>query len=186
MYRTIILPIFRSTRLCVTACGIMHPRCCRPVAPLWKGSEAPWEWLFWKSVISLSKFLLEVQVSCSLRCTEREAITVAWIINFEVVNITGTNRSAISTENVLPFNILCFRNLQSHTAAAITIIRPALATDTAAEAVERYGPKLNLQNKRFVWDPILNKIKICCGCSEIWYDTIWYDMIWYICLTAIG
>ena len=27
-------PIFRSTRLCVTACGIMHPRCCRPVA--WK------------------------------------------------------------------------------------------------------------------------------------------------------
>ena len=32
MVRAIILPIFRSTRLCVTACGIMHPRCCRPVA----------------------------------------------------------------------------------------------------------------------------------------------------------
>ena len=32
MFRAIILPIFRSTRLCVTACGIMHPRCCRPVA----------------------------------------------------------------------------------------------------------------------------------------------------------
>jgi len=30
MFRAIILPIFRSTRLCVTACGIMHPRCCRP------------------------------------------------------------------------------------------------------------------------------------------------------------
>jgi hypothetical protein len=30
MFREIILPIFRSTRLCVTACGIMHPRCCRP------------------------------------------------------------------------------------------------------------------------------------------------------------
>ena len=28
MFREIILPIFRSTRLCVTACGIMHPRCC--------------------------------------------------------------------------------------------------------------------------------------------------------------
>ena len=28
-----IWPIFRSTRLCVTACGIMHPRFCRPVAP---------------------------------------------------------------------------------------------------------------------------------------------------------
>ena len=26
MFREIILPIFRSTRLCVTACGIMHPR----------------------------------------------------------------------------------------------------------------------------------------------------------------
>ena len=32
MFREIILPIFRSTRLCVTACGIMHPRCCRLVA----------------------------------------------------------------------------------------------------------------------------------------------------------
>ena len=30
MFREIILPIFRSTRLCVTACGTMHPRCCRP------------------------------------------------------------------------------------------------------------------------------------------------------------
>ena len=26
MFRTIILPIFRSSGLCVTACGIMHPR----------------------------------------------------------------------------------------------------------------------------------------------------------------
>ena len=32
MFWAIILPIFRSTRLCVTACGIMHPRCCWPVA----------------------------------------------------------------------------------------------------------------------------------------------------------
>ena len=32
MFRTVILPIFTSTRLCVTACGIMHPRCWRPVA----------------------------------------------------------------------------------------------------------------------------------------------------------
>ena len=30
MFREIILPIFRSTRLCVTVCGIMRPRCCRP------------------------------------------------------------------------------------------------------------------------------------------------------------
>ena len=34
MFRAMISPIFRSTRLCVTACGIMHPRCCRPLA--WK------------------------------------------------------------------------------------------------------------------------------------------------------
>jgi hypothetical protein len=32
MFQAIILPIFRSTRLCVTASGIMHPRCRRPVA----------------------------------------------------------------------------------------------------------------------------------------------------------
>ena len=31
MFWAIILPIFRSTRLCVTACGIMHRRCCRLV-----------------------------------------------------------------------------------------------------------------------------------------------------------
>ena len=29
MFRAIVLPIFKSTRLCVTACGIMNPRCCR-------------------------------------------------------------------------------------------------------------------------------------------------------------
>ena len=32
MFRAIILPIFRNTRLCVTACGITHPRCCWPPA----------------------------------------------------------------------------------------------------------------------------------------------------------
>ena len=31
MFREIILPIFRNTRLCVTACGIMHPRCHRVI-----------------------------------------------------------------------------------------------------------------------------------------------------------
>jgi hypothetical protein len=34
MFRAIILLIFRSTRLYVTTCGIMHPWCCRP-ATLW-------------------------------------------------------------------------------------------------------------------------------------------------------
>lgn len=79
------------------------------------------------------------------------------------MNLTGTNCSAISTENVLPFNILCFRNLQSHTdaAAAATITPPTTVTDAAAEAVDRYGPKLNLRNKSFVWDPILKIIKTC-------------------------
>jgi len=32
MFREIILLIFSSTGLCVTACGVMHRRCCRPVA----------------------------------------------------------------------------------------------------------------------------------------------------------
>ena len=32
MFRAVILPIFSSTRLCVTACGIMHRRCCQPAA----------------------------------------------------------------------------------------------------------------------------------------------------------
>jgi len=32
MFREIILPIVRITRLCVTACGIIHTRCCRSVA----------------------------------------------------------------------------------------------------------------------------------------------------------
>ena len=30
MFRAIILPIFRNTRMSVTACGIMHPRCYGP------------------------------------------------------------------------------------------------------------------------------------------------------------
>ena len=38
MFRAIILPIFRSTRLRVTACSIMHPRCCWPVA--WKRRDS--------------------------------------------------------------------------------------------------------------------------------------------------
>ena len=38
MFRAIILPIFRSTRLCVTACGIMHPRCCQPPARQHRGN----------------------------------------------------------------------------------------------------------------------------------------------------
>jgi hypothetical protein len=38
MFRAMIKPIFRSARLCITACGIMHPSCCRPVA--WKRSSS--------------------------------------------------------------------------------------------------------------------------------------------------
>ena len=32
MFRAMISSIFRSTRLCVTVCDIMHRRCCRPPA----------------------------------------------------------------------------------------------------------------------------------------------------------
>ena len=40
MFREMISLIFRSTRLCVTACGIMHSRCCRPVAWRWRNSAS--------------------------------------------------------------------------------------------------------------------------------------------------
>ena len=51
------------------------------------------------------------------------------------MSLTGTNCSAISMENILPTNILCFRNLQSHTAAASMIIPHATAADAADTAV---------------------------------------------------
>ena len=41
MFREIIFPIFRSTRLRVRACGIMHPRCCRPPAGNIVGATLP-------------------------------------------------------------------------------------------------------------------------------------------------
>ena len=31
-FQAIILPIFKNTRLRITACGKMHPRCCWPPA----------------------------------------------------------------------------------------------------------------------------------------------------------
>jgi len=31
MFLKIVLLIFRSSRLCVTVCGILYARCCRPV-----------------------------------------------------------------------------------------------------------------------------------------------------------
>ena len=46
MFREIILPIFTSTRLCVTVCSTMHPRCCRPVAGniVSVGLWVKWKW----------------------------------------------------------------------------------------------------------------------------------------------
>ena len=41
MFRAIILHIFKSTRLCVTACGIMHPGCCLPPAGKIVGAIIP-------------------------------------------------------------------------------------------------------------------------------------------------
>ena len=41
MFRAIILPIFSNTRLCVATFGIMHARCCRPVA----GHRPPTSWV---------------------------------------------------------------------------------------------------------------------------------------------
>ena len=41
MFRAFILPIFRSARLCVAACGIMHPRLYRP-ATSWVQYTTSW------------------------------------------------------------------------------------------------------------------------------------------------
>ena len=48
MFREIILPIFRSTRLCVTSCGIMHPLCCRSVG--WKRRNVIVIQVYWQLV----------------------------------------------------------------------------------------------------------------------------------------
>ena len=47
MFRAIILPIFRSTRLCVTVCGIMHPRCCRPLSWMILVEHGSYRTRFW-------------------------------------------------------------------------------------------------------------------------------------------
>ena len=53
MFREIILPIFRSTRLCVTACGTMHPRCCRLVAFIYL-----YQWCTFKKISDNEIYLL--------------------------------------------------------------------------------------------------------------------------------
>ena len=58
MFREIILPIFRSTRLCVTACGVMHPpRCCRPSA----GNIYQIYFFFSKSLVGFSGNKLNIE-----------------------------------------------------------------------------------------------------------------------------
>ena len=53
MFRALITLILRSTRLCVRACGIMHPRCCPPIA--WKRSSAMVYdiWCIWHMVYDI-------------------------------------------------------------------------------------------------------------------------------------
>ena len=58
MFREIILPIFKSTRLCVTACGVMNPpRCCRPKAGNIVGGV-------WPTVYILNKVLIIINGLC--------------------------------------------------------------------------------------------------------------------------
>ena len=51
MFRAINLPIFRSTRLCVTACGIMYPRCCRCLVLLKMGKLIARNMLSWLELL---------------------------------------------------------------------------------------------------------------------------------------
>ena len=88
MFRTIILPIFRSTRLCITACGIMHPRCCRPPAGNIVGSQASQalQWLPTSThtqslQILYSEFTPSPQQSTSTSCsTPPRAYVTRWFV----------------------------------------------------------------------------------------------------------
>ena len=79
MFREIILPIFRSTRLCVTACGVMNPpRCCRPkagnITPLLNtGNTCNFSTAKTVTRTVLSSFL---KIVMNIRCWKRE--NVCW------------------------------------------------------------------------------------------------------------
>ena len=85
MFREIILPIFRSTRLCVNACGIIHPRCCRPATGYVLCSRffPLIHWFFsFSSFVIPSKCLKNFICAASKRCSPLFLSTQASLPNF--------------------------------------------------------------------------------------------------------
>jgi len=85
MFREIILPIFRSTRLCVTACGITHSRCWRPVA------VRQTSWLRYTTSCNTQSSVPEDGQN---NCPKRFELT--WIINIILTSTTGTPKFPLS------------------------------------------------------------------------------------------
>ena len=107
MFRAIISPIFRSTGLCVTVCGIMHPRCCGPVA--WKRSNCGTayavpplpEWSCRRCEM-ISFFSRQVLVTCCLFLSLK---------TLTIPNFDTTQCSSLCVQNRYVFSILNFRRV---------------------------------------------------------------------------
>ena len=70
MFRAMLSPILRNTRLCVTACGIMHPWYCQPVA---------WKICFHATGVKLRGCIIAQAVTHSLKSLKMGEI-IAWNI----------------------------------------------------------------------------------------------------------
>ena len=80
MFREIILPIFRSTRLCVTACGVMHsPRCCRPKAGNIVGSALVRKYIVNLSIYNNLNTILTITNMATMR--NRKFISDKYIVH---------------------------------------------------------------------------------------------------------
>jgi len=66
MFRAMISPIFKSTRLCVTVYGIIHTRCCRP------GSLVPWKRRNSASRLPAGNMSVHYTTSCNTRSSAPE------------------------------------------------------------------------------------------------------------------
>ena len=99
MFRAIILPIFRNTTLCVTACGIMHPRCCQ-LATSWVHYTKSCPFVvcphsFYMSTTLNHKYMDQThRIFIKLHSkTERLAIPTALLTFIQVVSSSNLNQN---------------------------------------------------------------------------------------------
>ena len=114
MFREIILLFFRSTRLCVTACGIIHRRCCRPEA----GNIVLSEKKKRKRKMCSKKWYLRRNISCDADLLNELLETdVPW----DDANVVSTGQLRKLWDSLSELrSSLCERRLE------ITVLRPAL------------------------------------------------------------